>query len=66
VTLHENCRQVLKNMSAARGIEVTVSTEPPIICTPYTTDAFICPHGTRYWMEPTSEQIAEWARDGVK
>ena len=48
------------------GVEVTVSTAGPLIITPYTTEAFICPHGVRYFLEPTGEQVAAWTRDGVK
>ena len=25
-----------------------------------------CPHGVRWWTEPTSDQVAAWARDGVR
>ncbi|MFF4600598.1 hypothetical protein [Amycolatopsis sp. NPDC001319] len=63
---HEDCRQVLIDEMAKRHTEVTVTTAPPVIVNPYTTDPFVCPHGTAFWMEPTSEQIAEWAREGVR
>ena len=45
--------------------EITVSTEPPLIRTLYTTAGFRCPHGTTYWIEPTSEQIAKWRSESV-
>jgi hypothetical protein len=45
--------------------DITVSTEPPLIRGPYTTDGRMCPHGTTYWIEPTGEQVAEWRREGV-
>ena len=45
--------------------EITVSTEPPLIDGPYTTAGFRCPHGTTYWIEPTSEQIAKWRSESV-
>ena len=45
--------------------EITVSTEPPLIRGPWTTDGMTCPHGVTYWIEPTGEQIAQWRREGV-
>jgi hypothetical protein len=51
---------------AAMGVEITVSTVPPLVAGPYTTDGFTCPHGVTFWIEPTGEQIAAWARDGVR
>lgn len=62
---HKDCRGYLRDRFGRRGIEITVSTAPPLVLTPYTTNPFTCPHGTDYWVEPTSEQIAAWARDGV-
>lgn len=63
---HANCPIVLKAMFAGQGCEVIVTTAPPLIVTPYDQDPFVCPHGVTYWHAPTSEQIAEWARDGVR
>lgn len=62
---HRDCRAFLRDQMAAQGVEVVVSTAPPLIRTPYTTDGMVCPHGTPFWLEPTSEQIAAWGRDGV-
>lgn len=62
---HAECAVYLRDRAAALGVEVTVSTATPLILTPYTTAPFTCPHGTTYYIEPTSEQIAQWARDGV-
>ena len=64
------CGPWLKEQYAATGIDVTVSTAPPIVLTPYTIVdgepvAMTCPHGITWWSEPTSDQIAQWARDGV-
>jgi hypothetical protein len=44
---------------------VNVSTAPPIVHGPYPVGEFTCPHGTTYYIHPTGEQIAQWARDGV-
>ena len=63
---HSLCAAYLRDWMAAAGCEVTVSTVPPIIAGPYAHDGFICPHGTTYWLEPTGEQITQWAKDGVR
>jgi hypothetical protein len=66
------CADVLRDGMAAiaaadgRGCEVTVSTAPPLVANPYGIKQYECPHGTTYWIEPTSEQMMEWARDGVE
>jgi hypothetical protein len=63
---HATCESVLRDMMAAQGVEITVSTAAPLVAGPYTTDAHVCPHGVAFWIEPTGEQIAQWVRDGVK
>ncbi len=65
------CAQTLIDMSAAGfdgqpGCEITVSTARPLVRGPYTADGFRCPHGVEYWIEPTGEQIADWAARGVR
>lgn len=60
-----DCSPTLKDGMARMGIEVTVSTLPPVVPGPYTTDPFTCPHGVTYWIEPTGEQIAQWVAGGV-
>jgi hypothetical protein len=62
---HSGCSDYLKQEMAAKGVEVTVSTAPPIVAGPYEEACFTCPHGTTYWMEPTSEQRLAWAKAGV-
>lgn len=62
----DDCADELRTRMARMGIEVTATTVPPLVAGPYTTDPLICPHGIRYWMEPTGEQITAWARDGVR
>jgi hypothetical protein len=59
------CAQHLATLSADLGAEVHVSTLPPIVAGPYETAGFECPHGTQYWIEPTGEQVADWAARGV-
>ncbi|WP_066374157.1 hypothetical protein [Herbidospora mongoliensis] len=63
---HSTCADVLRTLMADMGVEVTVSTEPPLVDGSYTDDPHTCPHGTTYWIEPTGEQIAQWVRDGVR
>lgn len=63
---HASCPQTLRDMMAADGIEITVSTAPPLVQSPYGATGFQCPHGTTYWIEPTGDQIAAWAREGVE
>lgn len=62
----DDCAATLRDDMASMGIEATVSTAPPIIATPYDQRPFICPHKVAYYLAPTSEQIAHWARDGVQ
>lgn len=62
---HE-CENDLRRMWAERNTEVTITTVPPIVAGPYTTDGMRCPHGITYWFEPTGEQIAKWVRDRVE
>jgi hypothetical protein len=62
---HAECADYLKTGFAELGCEVTVSTLPPLVSSPYEQAPAICPHGTTYYFEPTSEQIAAWVRDGV-
>ena len=62
----EACRRVLIDGMAKRGCQVTASTEHPLIATGYDQSAFTCPHGTRFYLEPTAEQRTQWTRDGVR
>lgn len=57
------CRQHLVDEMAERGIDGIATTEPLLVLGPYTMPPMKCPHGTRYWTEPTGEQIAQWVRD---
>lgn len=63
---HEQCRDDLSAGMARLGIDVVVSTAPPIIVGPLPAQGYTCPHGTEYWIEPTGEQRAQWRRDGVR
>jgi hypothetical protein len=66
------CEAVLREMYAAEcaklGFPVPdyhVSHLPPLVESGYVDLQMVCPHGVTWHMEPTSDQIAEWARDGV-
>lgn len=65
---HEQCREGVRADMAQIGIDVAVSTAPPIIVGPMDVQGYTCPHGTTYWYwrEPTGEQVAQWRRDGVR
>ena len=63
---HSHCANILLDGMAAQGVEVTVSTEPPLVAGPYTVAPFTCPHDVSFYMEPTGEQIAQWVKDGVE
>ena len=65
------CRAGLQEMWEAvhdsRGeelTEITISTAPPIIASPFT-EGYTCPHGTTYWIEPTGDQRARWAAEAA-
>lgn len=48
-----------------RNCEVVISTLPPLVINEYL-QAHECPHGVTYYMEPTTDQIAEWGRLGIE
>jgi hypothetical protein len=61
---HAECKGFLRGQMAELGIEIVVSTAPPLVPSPWT-EHMVCPHGTTFYYEPTSEQRAAWVRDGV-
>ena len=63
---HSHCAGVIQQVFAEQGVDITVSTLPPLVPGPYTTAPFHCPHGARFWFEPTGEQIAQWAEAKVE
>jgi hypothetical protein len=62
---HSSCRDTLEASFRARGIDAHVTAIPPIVPSAYEPLNLTCPHGVAYYAEPTSEQIARWAADGV-
>lgn len=65
-TRTDECWREIRDRMAAMGVEITVTTQPPLVAGPYTAEPLECPHGVTYWFEPTGEQIAAWVRDGVE
>lgn len=58
---HADCLPFIRSAFEGKGADVVVSTLPPLVYGPYTTDALMCPHGTTYYLEPTGDQVAKWA-----
>lgn len=58
--------QMAEGPGTLPGCEITVSTARPLVVGPYGVNGFTCPHGVEYWIEPTGEQIADWAARGVR
>ncbi len=55
-----NCPAVLVAGMAARGVQVTASLAPPLVCGCW---EFVCPHGAHYWLTPTAAQVAAWGHE---
>lgn len=64
-TFAHECQSFIRARFTAANLDVTLSTEPPLVRGPYTTDGFRCPHGITYFAEPTGEQIAYFAENNV-
>jgi hypothetical protein len=60
------CGEFLAGKYAEHGIEATVTDLPPLVPMRYEDLGLTCPHGTRWYAEPTTDQQAAWARDGVR
>jgi hypothetical protein len=63
---HSGCRDTLEAFFRAQGIDAHVTAVPPIVESRYEQLNMSCPHGVAHYAEPTSEQVARWAADGVK
>jgi hypothetical protein len=60
-----DCRDYMESLADKDGVDIIISTEPPLVCGPYGINGFTCPHGITYWIEPSGEQIAQWVKDGT-
>lgn len=56
-----DCRQIILDLYAARGVDVNVSHLPPLVDSGYEPLNMHCPHGVHWYAEPTSEQRARYA-----
>lgn len=61
--MKDNCADYFFELAERDGIEISISTEPPVTPNPFNTGAFVCQHGISYWIEPTEAQIARWLRE---
>lgn len=61
----DGCKDVCLNWFRERGMDVTVTTAPPLIETGYEALDMYCPHGVLWYAEPTSEQRRDWFRAGT-
>jgi hypothetical protein len=62
----EACRAFVVEQAATLGLEIVVSTASPLTPSPYSYEAMVCPHGTRFYMQPTNDQIIRWREAGVR
>lgn len=63
---HSGCRDVIEAFFRAKGIDAYVTAVPQIVDSGYEQLNMTCPHGVAYYAEPTSEQRAQWAAEGVE
>lgn len=61
----DECRKVLIDGMAAMDTECHVTHIPPLVPSAYEPLNMRCPHGVLWFMEPTGEQIARYARERV-
>ena len=62
-------REKFEETCASLGVPVpdyVASHLAPVVKTGYVDLEMVCPHGVVWHMEPTSDQVAEWIRDGVE
>lgn len=62
----QECAEVVRHGLAEMGIDANVSWLPPVTDRGYEDLGMRCPHGVRYYAEPTNEQIAKFVADGVE
>lgn len=60
------CGQFIRDYFADNDTEVVVSSLPRLVPSPYEDLGMTCPHGVTWHTEPTSDQQARWAREGVR
>lgn len=61
-TCETECGRFLREQARALGLDINVSLHKrPIDWLGYASLDMRCPHGRRWYAEPTREQIVEWA-----
>lgn len=62
----ETCGAVLRAALDDLGVpDVTITRAKPLVRSTHPPVGMTCPHGETWYAAPTSEQIAQWAEDGV-
>ena len=59
----DECAAVVRDGLAELGVEANVSWLPPEADRGYEDLGMRCPHGVRYYAEPTNEQIARFVAE---
>lgn len=60
------CGEMVRRDLRKAGLDAHVTHIAPLIASPYEDLNMTCPHGVTWHTAPTSEQIAEFVRDGVE
>lgn len=60
------CGDLLRAYYVEAGVDAHVTTTPPIVPPLYEPLDMRCPHGVLWYAEPTGDQIAKWAKEGVE
>lgn len=60
---HAHCLDYL--LACADTFDVHASIYPPLVHGPCTVPPLTCPHGVKFWVEPTGEQISRWVEVGT-
>lgn len=53
------CAARMVREQAGHGVEVDAVAEPPEVLAVWTETRF-CPHGRRFWVQPTPDQVSAW------
>lgn len=59
------CGRFMRRSLAEQGADANVSHLPPVVASAYPPLVMTCPHGVTWFAEPSNEQRAKWAEDGV-
>lgn len=56
---HTNCAAYLRGKADQSGLDLVVSETKPNVSYPeFPASVATCPHGTRFWVQPTPEEAA--------